>query len=173
MFERSHWRRHRPQEQTAKGTSTWCSLLSASSQRLGTPILCLPRFHEQGCPRWKNKSPTRQRFCAITGCASSPSVTITATSYSSVRKSEFRLVEHIRSTYHFPRPSGYNRACRIPTKAGSDMIPTNGNSGNGNNGSSVPKPRADWLAQRKQANTDGNFSQMHYARQGAITEQPG
>src|ERR1022692_1753267 len=53
------------------------------------------------------------------------------------------------------------------------MIPTNGNSGNGGNGNSVPKPRAEWLARRKGANTDGNFSQMHYARQGVITEEMG
>src|SRR4029077_2664208 len=43
--------------------------------------------------------------------------------------------------------------------------------GNGSNGSSVPRPRAEWLSQRKQKNTDGNFSQMHYARQGVITEE--
>ena len=35
----------------------------------------------------------------------------------------------------------------------------------------VPRPRADWLARRKAQNTDGNFSQMHYARQGVITEE--
>src|SRR6058998_2648189 len=52
-------------------------------------------------------------------------------------------------------------------------------SGNGNsstetptNGSTpVPQPRAQWLARRKAENTDGNFSQMHYARQGVITEE--
>jgi phosphomethylpyrimidine synthase len=53
------------------------------------------------------------------------------------------------------------------------MTPTNGNSGNGNSGSSVPKPRVEWLARRKQENTDGNFSQMHYARHGVITEEMG
>ncbi len=53
------------------------------------------------------------------------------------------------------------------------MIPTNGNSGNGSNGHSVPKPRAEWLAQRMRENTDGNFSQMHYARQGVVTEEMG
>src|SRR5580658_4602866 len=53
------------------------------------------------------------------------------------------------------------------------MTPTNGNSGNGNNGHGVPKPRAEWLAQRRRANTDGNFSQMHYARQGVVTEEMG
>ena len=53
------------------------------------------------------------------------------------------------------------------------MTSTNGNSGNGNNDYSVPKPRAEWLALRKRENTDGNFSQMHYARQGVITEEMG
>jgi len=53
------------------------------------------------------------------------------------------------------------------------MISENGNSGNGSNGNSVPKPRAEWIARRKQTNTDGNFSQMHYARQGLITEEMG
>jgi phosphomethylpyrimidine synthase len=53
------------------------------------------------------------------------------------------------------------------------MSATNGNSASGTNGnaSNVPKPRAEWLAQRKAENKDGNFSQMHYARQGAITEE--
>src|SRR5579862_8381920 len=51
------------------------------------------------------------------------------------------------------------------------MTSSNGNSGNGNHGYSVPKPRAEWIAERKQANTDGNFSQMHYARRGVITEE--
>jgi phosphomethylpyrimidine synthase len=35
----------------------------------------------------------------------------------------------------------------------------------------VPRPRADWLDRRKAANTDGNFSQMHYARRGVITDE--
>ncbi len=35
----------------------------------------------------------------------------------------------------------------------------------------VLKPRAEWLAKRKAENTDGNFSQMHYARQGVVTEE--
>jgi phosphomethylpyrimidine synthase len=49
---------------------------------------------------------------------------------------------------------------------------TNGNSnnGNGHNGNGAPRPRAKSIARRKAANTDGNFSQMHYARQGVITE---
>jgi hypothetical protein len=36
-----------------------------------------------------------------------------------------------------------------------------------------PQPRAEWLARRKKENTTGNFSQMHYARQGVITEEMG
>jgi len=56
------------------------------------------------------------------------------------------------------------------------MTPTNGtpvnNSPNGSNGNgTVPKPRAEWLVRRKAENQDGNFSQMHYARQGQITEE--
>jgi phosphomethylpyrimidine synthase len=45
----------------------------------------------------------------------------------------------------------------------------------GNNGSksgtTVPQPRAEWLARRKAENHDGNFSQMHYARQGVVTDE--
>ncbi len=48
------------------------------------------------------------------------------------------------------------------------MTSTNGN---GSNGYTVPQPRAEWLARRKKENTSGNFSQMHYARQGVITEE--
>src|ERR1700758_4598304 len=43
--------------------------------------------------------------------------------------------------------------------------------GSNSEGYVVPKPRADWISRRKQQNTDGNFSQMHYAREGAITEE--
>jgi phosphomethylpyrimidine synthase len=46
----------------------------------------------------------------------------------------------------------------------------NGNNGNGHNGNGAPRPRAESIARRKAENTDGNFSQMHYARQGIITE---
>ena len=42
--------------------------------------------------------------------------------------------------------------------------------GNGSNGNAVPRPRAEWVTQRRAQNRDGNFSQMHYARQGVITE---
>jgi phosphomethylpyrimidine synthase len=45
------------------------------------------------------------------------------------------------------------------------------NGTNGNNGHAVPTPRADWLNRRRQENTDGNFSQMHYARRGVTTEE--
>jgi phosphomethylpyrimidine synthase len=50
--------------------------------------------------------------------------------------------------------------------------PANGSPSNGSNGKSpVPTPRAEWLARRKAENQDGNFSQMHYARKGLITEE--
>jgi len=57
------------------------------------------------------------------------------------------------------------------------MTPTNGtpasvSHSNGHDGA-VPKPRVEWLALRKSANQDGNFSQMHYARKGVITEEMG
>src|SRR3989475_2078733 len=51
------------------------------------------------------------------------------------------------------------------------MSPTNGNSTNWNNGNSAIQPRAEWIARRKAENRDGNFSQMHYARAGVITEE--
>ena len=44
-------------------------------------------------------------------------------------------------------------------------------SSNGSNGHTVPKPRTEWIAGRKSKNTDGNFSQMRYARRGEITEE--
>ena len=56
------------------------------------------------------------------------------------------------------------------------MTLTNGTSASGSppmgdgNGS-VPKPRSECLARRRAENRDGNFSQMHYARQGVITEE--
>src|ERR1700719_433637 len=61
------------------------------------------------------------------------------------------------------------------------MASTNGNSGNGDlmhgneshaaNGNSAPRPRAEWIARRKAENRDGNFSQMHFARKGLVTEE--
>ena len=50
------------------------------------------------------------------------------------------------------------------------MPSPNGNNGNGHNGTGTARPRAESIARRKAANTDGNFSQMHYARQSVITE---
>src|SRR3984957_6199990 len=47
---------------------------------------------------------------------------------------------------------------------------TNGKA-NGNGVAEVLKPRAEWLAKRQAENKDGNSSQMHYARQGSITEE--
>src|SRR5579884_752414 len=53
------------------------------------------------------------------------------------------------------------------------MSSTNGNNGNGNghNAGGAAQPRADWIARRKSENKDGNFSQMHYARKGVVTEE--
>ena len=56
------------------------------------------------------------------------------------------------------------------------MAAANGQNGNGNNGDEhagyeVPRPRAEWIENRKTRNGDGNFSQMHYARNGVITEE--
>src|SRR5450631_3339743 len=51
------------------------------------------------------------------------------------------------------------------------MASTNGTPSNGNNGHSVPRPRAEWIAARKAQNPGGNFSQMHFARKGLITEE--
>jgi len=45
------------------------------------------------------------------------------------------------------------------------------NNGSSGNGHGVPKPRAEWIERRKAQNQDGNFSQMHYARQGIVTEE--
>src|ERR1700746_2034315 len=56
------------------------------------------------------------------------------------------------------------------------MTPTNGTSAsnsppNGSGNGTVPKPRAEWWARGRADNTDGTFSQMHYARQGLTTEE--
>src|SRR5579885_2572370 len=45
-----------------------------------------------------------------------------------------------------------------------------GNNGNGHNGHGDPKQRAEWIVRRKAENRDGNFSQIHYAPQGTVTE---
>src|SRR5947209_17586315 len=47
----------------------------------------------------------------------------------------------------------------------------NGHNGNGQNGSGAARLRAEWIAKRKSENNDGNFSQMRYARRGAVTEE--
>ena len=55
----------------------------------------------------------------------------------------------------------------------------NGNVANGNvaagnttvGNTTVPTPRAEWLAKRKSEKASGNFSQMHYARKGVVTEE--
>ena len=47
----------------------------------------------------------------------------------------------------------------------------NGHNGNGLNGNGAGVVRAEWIARRRAENTDGNFSQMHYARRGAVTEE--
>jgi len=50
-----------------------------------------------------------------------------------------------------------------------------GHNGNGFHvdptGKDVPKPRAEWISKRQAENTDGNFSQMHYARRGVVTDE--
>src|SRR5436190_19445380 len=51
------------------------------------------------------------------------------------------------------------------------MPSPNGQNGNGHNGTGTPRRRADWITSRKSENSDGNFSQMHYARRGVITEE--
>src|SRR6476661_10329690 len=51
------------------------------------------------------------------------------------------------------------------------MTPSNGTPGNGSSGSGVPRPRSEWIANRKNKNSDGNFSQMRYARKGEITDE--
>src|SRR5580693_9363888 len=65
--------------------------------------------------------------------------------------------------------------------APTSVKPANGNAANGNssqanhgpesNGHNVPQPRSEWIARRKVENTDGNFSQLHYARKGRVTEE--
>jgi phosphomethylpyrimidine synthase len=51
------------------------------------------------------------------------------------------------------------------------MPSPNRDNGNGHNGTDAARPRAEWIARRQAANTEGNFSQMHYARRGVITEE--
>jgi phosphomethylpyrimidine synthase len=51
------------------------------------------------------------------------------------------------------------------------MPSPNGTNGNGHNGNGAERPRAEWISRRKSENRDGNFSQMHFARQGLITDE--
>src|SRR5689334_452451 len=54
------------------------------------------------------------------------------------------------------------------------MPSANGHNGNGHNADGnggVNRPRTEWIARRKAENTDGNFSQMHYARHGVVTDE--
>ena len=47
----------------------------------------------------------------------------------------------------------------------------NGNGQNTNENQAANRPRVEWIARRERENTDGNFSQMHYARRGVVTEE--
>src|SRR5438067_13429260 len=64
-----------------------------------------------------------------------------------------------------------------PEKSEDVIMPSsNGNSDKGHNrdahnASGAPKLPADWIAGRKSENANGNFSQMHYARQGVVTQE--
>src|SRR5579859_620219 len=54
------------------------------------------------------------------------------------------------------------------------MTAPNGSNGVQQNGNRVPTPRAQWISQRRaqaEKTGDGNFSQMHYARKGIVTEE--
>jgi len=43
--------------------------------------------------------------------------------------------------------------------------------GSSRSGDQNGRPREHWIARRKSENRDGNFSQMHYARRGVVTEE--
>jgi len=72
--------------------------------------------------------------------------------------------------------AAYNQPLTEFQRGRKSMTPTNetssnGNNGHENNGHKVPQSRSEWIARRKARNTNGNFSQMHFARQGLITEE--
>jgi hypothetical protein len=71
--------------------------------------------------------------------------------------------------------AAYNFSTNIPRRmVQTKMSASNGGSTSGANGNgldAVLKPRAEWLAKRRAENTDGNFSQMHYARRGVMTDE--
>jgi phosphomethylpyrimidine synthase len=51
------------------------------------------------------------------------------------------------------------------------MPSPNGQNGNGDKANGASRARAEWIARRRSENHDGNFSQMHFARRGVITEE--
>jgi phosphomethylpyrimidine synthase len=51
------------------------------------------------------------------------------------------------------------------------MPSPNGTNGNGHNGNGASRPRSEWISRRKSEDRDGNFSQMHFARRGEITDE--
>jgi phosphomethylpyrimidine synthase len=54
------------------------------------------------------------------------------------------------------------------------MTADNGQNGTSNGSGNIPKPREKWIERRRAAAAetgDGNFSQMHFARKGLITEE--
>ena len=54
------------------------------------------------------------------------------------------------------------------------MSTTNGQNGSQNGSQQSPTPRGEWIARRKEeaARTgNDNFSQMHFARKGLVTEE--
>src|SRR5439155_13840268 len=64
---------------------------------------------------------------------------------------------------------GYNKESTLTLRT---VMPSpNGNNVNGADGTGAARPRAEWIARRRSADTEGNFSQMHYARNGVITEE--
>src|SRR5437660_9594602 len=51
------------------------------------------------------------------------------------------------------------------------MQSTKPRNGTAHNYTNVPRPREEWRARRKSQSADRNFYQMHYARQGFVTEE--
>src|SRR5208337_2634456 len=69
-------------------------------------------------------------------------------------------------------PGNGNRAPGNQDQANQDQANQGqANQAHGGDGHAVPQPRAPWIARRKAEAHDGNFSQMHYARKGRITEE--
>src|SRR5262249_9576254 len=60
----------------------------------------------------------------------------------------------------------------LPSPQDRNVMPSpSGQNGNGSNGRHTERPRAEWISHRKFDNRNGNFSQMHYARRGVVTEE--